>query len=104
MLRNTLVALVSAAALAGIAVPAMAASDVEAPIIESPSTDDAFGGGSPEMREFVANSVLIELQRKGINATAVEDWSGLVRAYVTLEDGSQVMQFFTPGSLQPVVF
>lgn len=100
MIKNTLIALVSAAALAGVAAPAFAA-----PVVSEPSYNDgAFGGGSTEMREFIADSVLIQLQRKGINATAVEDWSGLVRAFVTLDDGSQVMQLFTPGSLQPVVF
>lgn len=56
------------------------------------------------MRAFVADSVLTQLRQKGINATAVEDWSGLVRAYVTLEDGSQTMQFFQPGTLEQVQF
>jgi hypothetical protein len=92
MIKNAIIALVAAAALAGAAVPAFA-------------DYGAFGDdSSPEMREFIAASVLAELQRKGVNATGVEDWSGLVRAYVTLEDGSQVMQLFTPGSLQPVSF
>ena len=54
------------------------------------------------MREFTANSILAQLQQKGVNATSVEDWSGLIRAYVILEDGSQVMQFFAPGSLEQV--
>ncbi|MHA6689349.1 hypothetical protein [Devosia sp. A449] len=88
MIKNTIVALVTAAALVGVAAPAFA--------------DNAFGETTPEMRDFVADSVLTELNRRGINATAVEDWSGLVRAYVILDDGSQVMQFYSPGSLQPV--
>jgi len=101
MIKNTLVALVAAASLAGIAVPAFAEP---VPVVtESQSADTAFGGGSPEMRAFIADSVLAQLQQKGINATAVEDWSGLIRAYVTLEDGSQVMQFYAPGSLQQVL-
>lgn len=100
MVKNTIIALVAAASLAGIAVPAFAASE---PAVVS-SEDTAFGGGSPEMRAFVADSVLTELRQKGINATAVEDWSGLVRAYVTLEDGSQTMQFFQPGTLEQVQF
>lgn len=90
MVKNTIIALVAAASIAGIAVPAFA-------------SETAFGGGSPEMRDFIADSVLTQLQQKGINATAVEDWSGLVRAFVTLEDGSQTMQFFKPGSLEQVV-
>jgi hypothetical protein len=88
MIKNTVIALVATAALAGAASPAFA---------------DVFGDSSTtEMREFTANSILAELQQKGINATSVEDWSGLVRAYVTLEDGTQTMQLFTPGSLEQV--
>lgn len=100
MVKNTIVALVAAAALAGIAVPAFAAP---APVVESNGIETAFGGGSPEMRDFIADSVLAQLQQKGVNATAVEDWSGLIRAYVTLEDGSQTMQFYKPGSLEQVL-
>jgi hypothetical protein len=99
MVKNTIIALVAAASVAGIAVPAFAAP---APVSEVTESDTAFGSGSVEMREFIADSVLTQLQRNGVNATAVEDWSGLIRAYVTLEDGSQVMQFYTPGSLQQV--
>ena len=99
MVKNTIVALVAAASMAGIAVPALAAP---APAVESSDVDTAFGSGTPEMRDFIADSVLAQLQQKGINATAVEDWSGLIRAYVTQEDGSQTMQFFKPGSLEQV--
>ena len=98
MIKNTLIALVAAASFAGVAVPAFA----EPAPVESVEIDTAFGGGSIEMRDFIAESVLSQLQQKGINATAVEDWSGLIRAYVTLEDGSQTMQFFQPGSLEQV--
>jgi len=101
MVKNTIVALVAAASLAGIALPAFAAP---APAVESESgIETVFGGGSPEMRAFIADSVLAQLQQKGVNATAVEDWSGLIRAYVTLDDGSQTMQFFKPGSLEQVL-
>lgn len=98
MVKNTLIALVAAASFAGIAVPAFSA-----PVEDAVSIDTAFGGGSVEMRDFIASSVLSQLQQKGINATAVEDWSGLIRAYVTLDDGSQVMQFYRPGSLEQVL-
>ena len=54
------------------------------------------------MRDFTADSIVAQLREKGVNATSVEDWSGLIRAYVTLEDGSQTMQFFKPGSLEQV--
>ena len=97
MVKNTVIALVAAASLAGIAVPAFAA-----PVPVANEVNTAFGGGSPEMRAFIADSVLAQLRQKGINATAVEDWSGLIRAYVTLEDGTQTMQFFEPGTLEQV--
>lgn len=90
MLKNTLIAVVVAASFAGVAAPAFASSNV-------------FGDDStPEMRDFMANLVVSELQQKGVNATSVEDWSGLIRAFVTLADGTQVMQFYTPGSLEQV--
>lgn len=90
MIKNTVIALVAAVAFAGAAAPAFA-------------NESAFGdASSTEMREFTQNSIVAELQQRGINASNVEDWSGLIRAYVTLEDGTQVMQFYTPGSLQQV--
>ena len=88
MIKNTLIALIAAAAMAGVAAPAMA--------------DTAFGDGSPEMREFVADSIVSRLQNQGVAATEVEEWGDLVRAYVTGADGTQTMQLFTAGSLQPV--
>lgn len=88
MIKNTIVALVAAVSMVGIAAPAFA--------------DTPFGDGSVEMREFTADGILASLKQQGINATSVEEWGGLVRAYVTLDNGSQVMQFFTPGSLNPV--
>lgn len=104
MVKNTVVALVAAATMAGIAVPVFAA-----PLPPEPATevtgrfDNAFGGGSVEMRAFTADSVLAQLRQNGINASAVEDWGGLIRAYVTLTDGSEAMQFFRPGSLERVL-
>ncbi len=89
MIKNSVIALVTAASLAGVAVPAFADSEI-------------FGDGSPGTYEFVANSIVNRLQAQGVNATSVEEWGGLVRAYVELEDGRQTMQFFTPGLLEPV--
>lgn len=102
MIKKKIAALVTAAALAGIAVPAFAVPVETAQ--ESDEIDTVFGGGSAEMRAFVADSVLTDLNRRGINATSVEEWSGLIRAFVTLDDGTQTMQFFRPGSLQQVMF
>ena len=91
MIKNTVIALVTAASLAGVAVPAFADSDI-------------FGNGSPESQAFIADSIVSRLQAQGINATSVEEWSGLVRAYVELEDGRQAMQLFTPDRLELVTF
>lgn len=89
MIKKTLIALVAVASFAGAAAPAFA--------------DSVFGDNvTEEMRDFTAASIVSELQQKGINATSVEDWSGLIRAYVTLEDGTQAMQLYTPGSLELV--
>jgi len=88
MIKNTLIALIASAAMVGVAAPAMA--------------DTAFGTGTPELREFIADSILVSLQQQGVNATDVEEWGDLVRAFVTNPDGTQSMQLFTAGSLQPV--
>lgn len=89
MLKNTVIALVAAVAVAGAAAPAMA------------DTEGLFYGSS-DWQQFQQDSIVARLQQQGVNATAVEEWSGLVRAYVTQSDGTQTMQFFAPGSLQPV--
>lgn len=91
MIKNTVIALVAAASLVGAAAPAFA--------------DTAFGdSNTTEMREFLQDSVVAQLNQKGVAATSVEDWSGLIRAYVTQEDGTLAMQFYTPGSLEQVTF
>ena len=89
MIKNTVIALIAAASFAGAAAPAFA-------------DNNAFGDVSPDMREFLQDSVETQLQQKGINVDGVEDYNGLIRAYVTLEDGTQSMQLFTPGSLEHV--
>lgn len=90
MVKNTVIALVAAVSMIGATAPAFAEYSV-------------FGdASSTEMRDFTADSIVAELQQKGINATSVEDWSGLIRAYVTLDDGTQTMQLFKPGSLEQV--
>lgn len=51
--------------------------------------------------DWDADRVLRQLQAAGIAATSVEEWNGLVRAYVDV-DGRQVMQYFDPDTLAPV--
>lgn len=74
--------------VAGLAAPAMAAPYV-------PGDADANG--------FNASLVLNQLQDMGVKAIDVADgWNGKVRATVVLDDGSQVFQYFTEDSLQPI--
>jgi hypothetical protein len=80
MIKKSVVALATVAAMAGIALPAMA----------SESTSG-----------FDADYVLSELQAQGVNASRVEEWGTLVRAFVTTADGRQVMQYFEPVTLKP---
>ena len=89
MIKNTVIALVAVATFAGAAAPAFAES--------------IFGDNpSSATRDFTSNSIISQLQQRGINVSSVEDWNGLVRAYVTQEDGTQAMQFYTPDSLVQV--
>ncbi|MGV8855594.1 MAG: hypothetical protein ACOH2L_13205 [Devosia sp.] len=87
MIKNTLLAAVTAAVLLGAAAPAMAG---------------AFGDGDSDSRAIVADILQERLQENGVNATSVEEWGNLVRAYVVQADGTQAMELFTASSLKPV--
>ena len=88
MIKNTVIALITATALVGVAAPAFA--DVGSPSIVA---DYAFED----------NALVARLKDKGVNASSVEQWgSDMVRAYVTLDDGTKTMQFFTNDTLTPV--
>ena len=89
MIKTTLAVLIAATALSA-AAPAYA------------DTNSVFGNGSDDMRDMLADSVVLDLRAKGINATEVEEWGGLIRAFVTSENGAQTMQLFTPGTLTQV--
>lgn len=94
MIKNTVLALFAVASISAVALPVYATESQHDNV-------GAFGPGDNDAQDWVASTVLTRLQQQGINATSVEDWGGLVRAYVTLEDGTEVMQFFTPDTLQP---
>lgn len=87
MIKNTVIALLAVASVSAVAVPAFAA-----PI----ASTDAVTFNWPN------DAILADLHDKGVNATSVEEWGGLVRAFVKLDNGAEVMQFFTPGTLNPV--
>lgn len=85
MIKNSVVALLTAAALAGVAMPVMAAPP---PVEESTNA-------------FDADYVKYQLQAKGVNVDSVEQWGSYIRAYVIGEDGRIVMQFFDENTLAP---
>ena len=90
MIKSSILALVTVAALGSIAAPAFADS--------GDSANDSLNTGSVET---VADSILVRLQQQGVQATEVEAWGGLVRAYVTQPDGTLAMQYFAADSLKP---
>jgi hypothetical protein len=62
--------------------------------------DSIFGSGDQDLTKA---RIVAELKNDGVNVSSIEEWSGYVRAYVTLEDGRQVMRFFEPDTLQPAL-
>lgn len=86
MIKNTVIALVTAAALAGVAAPAMAATS----LLESSDSD------------FDAAYVLAQLQDKGVDADSVEEWGDYVVARVIDANGKQSVIFFQPTTLEQV--
>ena len=86
MIKNTVIALATVAALAGIAAPAMASSLV------SSSSDNGFD----------QDYVLAQLQDQGINASSVEEWGDYLVAMVTEDGGKQTLVYLTPVTLDVV--
>ena len=87
MIKNSVVALVTAAALAGIAMPAMAASHKQPDPVET--------------NDFNADYVQYQLEAQGVNADRVEQWGDYVRAFVVGPDGVVTMQLFHADTLAP---
>lgn len=96
MIKNSVAALVTAAALAGIAMPAMAAP----PPDPTPAPVEGSADSGPAA-SFDADYVQYQLQAKGVNATSVEPWGAYIRAYVSGADGRVIMQFFHEDTLAP---
>ncbi|MEQ9637258.1 MAG: PepSY domain-containing protein [Devosia marina] len=86
MIKNSVIALVTAAALAGIAAPAMAGTSLT-------ETSD---------NDFDAAYVLTQVQDKGINASVVEEWGDYIVASVTDANGKQTLVYLTPVTLDVV--
>jgi len=89
MIKTTFAALVAVAALSGASLPAFAATS----LIDNDRSTNAY---------FQEDNVLARLQSRGIEATSVEGWGQLIRAYVVQEDGSVSQQFFNRDTLSPV--
>lgn len=87
-MNKKIVTLISAAALAAIAVPAMAAPSLE-------NGDRGFG--------FEYQHKLAVLNEQGIKATSIEEWGdNVLRAFVVTDNGHQVMKFFDKDTLAPL--
>lgn len=97
MIKKTVIALFAVATLAGAAAPAFAEANTAIGL-------DDFNGEESDQSSYetAAQNILSRLRDQGVNASSVESWGGKVRAFVTLEDGRQVMQFFAPDTLQQV--
>lgn len=87
MIKNSVIALVTAALVAGSVAPAMAAPYVPE---------------EPAAVSFDADRTLVLLKQEGVNATRVETWGDVLRAFVVDTSGQQVMQYFDPDTLAPV--
>lgn len=89
MIKSSILALVTVAAISGVAAPAFAATSLSQ---ENTSTS----------AYFEENNVLARLQERGIDATSAESWGNLIRVYVKNQDGTSAQQFFTRDNLAPV--
>jgi len=58
-----------------------------------------FGRTSTEQRNLFD---LMELRRRGVDASRVERWNGCIRAYVRQPSGGEVMEFYDPNTYQQV--
>lgn len=87
MIKNAMLA-VATVAVIGSATPVLAAG--------------AFGNGSPDDRDRRASLIQTKLNDRGVEAVRVEEWGGLIRAYVAQPEGGTKMQFFEPITLERV--
>jgi len=89
MRKFALPALAAFVAVASLAGPALAAGSLS-------SVSETSGDSYNE------TIVLQSLQARGIDASALSDWNGVIRATVRLGDGSTSFQYFDIDTLQPV--
>ena len=90
MIKSSIAALLAVVAFSSVAAPAFAATS----LVEHTNDDGD---------QYISRSdVLARLHENGVNATSVENWNGLVRAFVRLDNGNEVQQFFDRDTLAPV--
>ena len=90
MIKSSIIALVAVAAMGSVAAPAFADNDL------------GNNSNHSDGNYLDTDTVLARLHEQGVNATSVEHWGTLVRAFVIQPDGTQVSQLFTPDTLRPV--
>ncbi|ODT69430.1 MAG: hypothetical protein ABS75_17120 [Pelagibacterium sp. SCN 63-23] len=94
MTKKSVLALITAAAVAGVSLPAMAAP---APVVSETAAVE-----TDTTPSYDFDRALTLLQKDGINATRVESWGSVLRAFVIEDSGAQTMRFFDPDTLAPV--
>lgn len=90
MIKTSIIALLAVAAMGSVAAPAFA---------------DAMGNSNSlhaDGNYLHEDNVIARLHEQGVNASSVENWGNLVRAFVIQSDGTQVSQLFTRDTLKPV--
>jgi len=76
----------------------VAVAGLSAPVLASSLSSD-FNTSDDNFNEEI---VLQQLKAKGIEASDLSDWNGVIRATVTLADGRSTFRYFEIGSLLPV--
>jgi hypothetical protein len=100
MIRKSVIALAALATLAGAAAPAFADTNSNEVFDNSAQTFDHANSGNQQAS--IEQQVLDALHARGVNATSIDRRGNLIQAFVTARDGRQTIEYFTPGSLQPV--
>ena len=91
MIKKSIIAIATLAAIAGASLPAFASN-----------TDSVFGASDYQQTESLKNSVAQRLAAQGIQVSNIDEWGGYVRATVQLPNGQQATRFFQPDTLAPV--
>lgn len=76
----------------------MTAPALAAPVCSGSFSYDREWYTEAQINEFHLN----DLRSRGVNATRAEIWSGCIRAFVLLDDGTEEMQFFEPLGMRRV--